>query len=938
MYNLEGKVQKTLSNNETHFIVENNSVVVCPWVIRNGFQNISEEGFLPKNANPYFYGFFQKVFTGNECITATWEDSTYLTKVPNVYKFAYNFQVGKYYEGAVVVGSGEYSTEIENVENNSDFLAMKNNSMVTIRFEKWIPSEKDMYKLYTIPNLYGGKWYYISNVRVLNDLQSTLGGDNEYTLNDMSIPAVEITFTSLVDKLQQSGKAVEQYVQYGAIGEPYAIPLVFEYNENQDTENAWIEPKKYITYIPYQPQSANYLQVELQGANSISGLEVEGRKLAYEVIGQDTEGNDIYAWTSTPWKRLLAHDTVANQINEINRTSLPSRNFYFFPNETLSFATSKNFQEDVKTREDALAMNQAGGKLSMGGTSQWSSKPNGLHNSNPVTTDGTHYDYNNKSWKPFAFYSTAEAPTLSHDTSGNFYAVDTINYTANDTFVDILNKNSFIYETQPILPLGFVSSKPYHISSIPLIGKIVSKFWGDLTINPHTTQRRPISIGYFMDCDIAGMLANIYSSEQDNTVWSPLNALVGDETKASKYLGTTACNTTICVSLTDKVSESGTTYDTIYFGQRKNENNEYILGDHSPYFYGRANQITQPKNESDIFVIDSITVYALHKGKIKLTAFNNLSSSIWTTTIQSKANWTNSIRDWATTISCGGWGEEYCNFTEQDFPWPERPDKQSTGEITINYTNDWIFGDKISNVFGVYQNGYKNGFNSYQQDDYGSAGSKKGYKTCIFNRTPQTQTLTVPYSTFDHTISTKAQFKNKYGEMFLPISGSISADTIGTLSAKGFEERIVIGSADVYTRTIVICQLGQQITGNTYQILAINNSQDAMTKMKGFLRQESPYFWVDATTGGISTRITYTITLGDSDITILITENDYYLESGTKYDREYDYLFFGDFCKNIISSGKSGSISMCYNNASMKPSVSILSTKVQIPKLKIMEK
>ena len=81
MFNLETKLQKQFAkDHDKNFIVPNNCVVICPWIIRNGFQNVAENGYLSKNADPRYYGFFQKIFTGNESITATWEGSTYLTQ------------------------------------------------------------------------------------------------------------------------------------------------------------------------------------------------------------------------------------------------------------------------------------------------------------------------------------------------------------------------------------------------------------------------------------------------------------------------------------------------------------------------------------------------------------------------------------------------------------------------------------------------------------------------------------------------------------------------------------------------------------------------------------------------------------------------------------------------------------------------------------------
>lgn len=323
MYNLEGKVQKLVQNNETNFIVENNCNVVCPWIIRNGATNLTEQGSVDNSQDPNNFGFFQKVFTGNECITVTWENSTKLVKPLGVNAYDYQFTIGTYYAGAVVVGSGEYQSEIENMESMEDFLSLKTSAEVTIRFESWVPNNQDMFKLYTIPDLYGKKWYYISNVRILNDL--TFPTED----NTTAIPAVEVTFTSLTDKLQSTGRAVEQFVQYGAIGEPYTYPYV----SNKEVDmGGYMQPVKQITNIIQQPRHSRYLQLELFGANAIAGFQVVGRK-----ITQNADGT----YRTSPWKFLLPINFYNGRANDINKTSLATKNFYFFPDETFAIVSAK---------------------------------------------------------------------------------------------------------------------------------------------------------------------------------------------------------------------------------------------------------------------------------------------------------------------------------------------------------------------------------------------------------------------------------------------------------------------------------------------------------------------------------------------------------------------------------------------------------------------
>ena len=222
--NVESK-QKALANkpNPANTILRN-KVAVFPFIIRSGFVNLTEKGYVDRNAEPSNYGFFQKLFIGNESIIATWENSTSLIKPQNKNYYKYDFHLGLKYFGQVIDGMYNKSIEVEDVNTDGDFMGMKYSSNITLRFNvnqkfanadnNFYPYEMDMFKLYTIPQLSLNKWYYISNVETI------------YNDANTEIIMCEVTFSSLDDKLQQSGYAVEQYINYAAPGEPYAKPII----------------------------------------------------------------------------------------------------------------------------------------------------------------------------------------------------------------------------------------------------------------------------------------------------------------------------------------------------------------------------------------------------------------------------------------------------------------------------------------------------------------------------------------------------------------------------------------------------------------------------------------------------------------------------------------------------------------------------------------
>ena len=175
--NVESK-QKALSNkpNPANTILRN-KVAVFPFILRSGFINMTEKGYVDRNAEPSNYGFFQKLFIGNESIIATWENSTSLVKPKNKNYYKYDFHLGSKYFGQVIDGMYNKSIEVEDVNIDGDFMGMKYSSNITLRFNvnqkfanadsNFYPYEVDMFKLYTIPQLSLNKWYYISNVETI---------------------------------------------------------------------------------------------------------------------------------------------------------------------------------------------------------------------------------------------------------------------------------------------------------------------------------------------------------------------------------------------------------------------------------------------------------------------------------------------------------------------------------------------------------------------------------------------------------------------------------------------------------------------------------------------------------------------------------------------------------------------------------------------------
>ncbi len=680
--NVESK-QKALANkpNPANTILRN-KVAVFPFIIRSGFVNLTEKGYVDRNAEPSNYGFFQKLFIGNESIIATWENSTSLIKPQNKNYYEYDFHLGLKYFGQVIDGMYNKSIEVEDVNIDGDFMGMKYSSNITLRFNvnqkfanadsNFYPYEMDMFKLYTIPQLSLNKWYYISNVETI------------YNDANTEIIMCEVTFSSLDDKLQQSGYAVEQYINYAAPGEPYAKPII-EYLENGSKE------------IILDPNCLNvsgikYIQIELEGANALSGVQVQGRDIVYS----DTGKQIFYAN-----KFLLPQKFVLPQNNNLSTKSTPTQNFFYFPDEMVSFTFNQDFVKQFKEVNDSVSTVDNSGVFTLGALANWDDLHKGIHKSNNTTPRTSIID---PVWAPLQGIGW----TNTYGVVDNAYVSENLTYGTNSKANEILAMNGIANMSYPTLPLSMASCKPYYLSNIPIIGGLLSMFVGDAYLgSPDNGKRVANRVGYFMDADIAGMLANVkVGNDSANTITGRVESFIGaiGADNVPKYLGVGSLRTTICFKLTDVCTtytwdnKKYENFNTEWIGQTfkkyNNDENKVLVNTDGSKTYFKS-QVANFIDTDKAFIIDQITVTALTAGNIKITCYSDNMDSQWTTTVKSNGNWTGNIRDWMTVINTGGWDDSWTQRTD-NFTWPTgyngaTGEKVLDGELRI-YNNQNILG------------------------------------------------------------------------------------------------------------------------------------------------------------------------------------------------------------------------------------------------------
>lgn len=640
-----------------------NGVFVFPYKLRSGYLNKTENGYVWSDDEVNEYNFFQKLITGKDNINVVWEGSTILTKPKGVNRYYYKFEVGKYYLGEII--GNELFAETQFYDDELNQKNIKVNNTVILHFvyneendvEKNFPNlrpfaveKEDMFKLYKIPQLFGEEWMYISNVRY-----ETMPNDNE-------IVGCFITFASLNEQLSKSGRTVESYIHENAPNEPYAKPLLSVDKNEKGEMIPCVELDE--SAMSFGGKLVKHIQVEIYGTNALSAITVVGRRLK-----KDENGKPYFS----AWQFLYPYSFVKPKTYDLEKTSTPSSNFYIFPNCNLDFTKSIGWIEQWKKAGDVVATNNFTGILMIGKNADWEGE---VHKSNSINTsasviNGLHFDYWTKTWRPFFNLSVSQPYSLTKD---NPYCVNDLWFTQNDSFLDILIKNSFIYWQQLELPLGFHSTKPYRFSDIPIVGGMVAALIGDRTMRSNTARKKTIPLCCIIDCAAATCGCSILTSGE-GSVWDkaiPLSFFGGEE--VPKFLGVDVCNTTLCFSLTHLlVDNDGKEWDTVYLGQKTNENLEPLFDDAEKVFQYDGTQ--KPKETDECYIIDKVIIQGLIKNDIKITFFDEneqLANPLWTTKVQSQGKYTNSLRNWTTEITTGGWNDKYVLF-DKKFTWPEYP-------------------------------------------------------------------------------------------------------------------------------------------------------------------------------------------------------------------------------------------------------------------------
>lgn len=609
-------------------LTKDNSFLVFPFELVAGYITSTENGLRQNdNVDIADYSNFQRVFTGLENMLAKWDGAYTVEKKNDTDTFlTKTYSVGRNIRGYIPNETLGATFEASTI--SSDFLTEFTDEEFTIHAYDDI-EERDLFKLFIIPELREQKWLYISRA--------------ERYFHNGKFHHVEITMTTLNNKVAKSGKAIEEFIQRSAPGEGYAWPIV---DQDQNVS---------LDEIRTRDVPITSLQIEMAGPAGFNTIIAYGRPTIQKTVDgitQSTFNPKIEA------PRLLLPLRLETAIPSPENTRPAAETDYYVGDFQPTLHTQyKSWKEQFQGSYDLSMRNQYEGVLIA------TQKLSELRTSNPVDAKGTH---------THELWDTAFKPTLSgtYSTAANNLTGDSLDFGGQPySIAELLTHNFFATSHLVSMPLTTQQNVAWSLQDIPLVGGFLSKLtlgvpigWQNLSVRlgmPSVKLIMPASIAEYGNVLKGG-------TSTDDSVWIPLETFTAErKDEATEYSGINATGTIFKVQLTHRFKKTinGKEYvfDTKDLGQIQplvdDDGIGIDFGGNIPVLLlwditckptGRGN--------TPGYVIDMPHFKALARLEYRQTFFSN-DTQVATATYETQAKFTGSIRDWTNTIKMSNWNE-----------------------------------------------------------------------------------------------------------------------------------------------------------------------------------------------------------------------------------------------------------------------------------------
>lgn len=663
---------------------DSDTYLVFPFDITLGFINNTEAG-INDNINIYDFTTFQRVFTGLSNVIAKWQDAynIYLKNEDDLY-LTKEHKVGRVLKG--YTNSKSLSTIFVPSVIDDSFTTQMTDETTTIYFDEEL-AENDLFKLYIIPELNSFKWLYISECV-------------KYYTPDKKHFNTRVVFSSLNNAIASSGRAIEEFVQFGGAGEGYAYPEIFT-NDKGKRDVKVNKTREKDIYVQSH-------QVEISGAAALGSFFCYGRPTIAETRDDGVIVPIFNPRIEAP-RRLLIARFETPLPSPINIKPIAETTYFWGTFQPTLWEQYDNWRQQWTNNYNLSDRSQYEGILI-------APKFDDIKKSNPLAVDGSHaYILWDQGWQ----FEVKE----TFDTSADPMTGETIVLDGNYSIVQVINHMSFVLNVIERVPPSIEQLTSWGFNEITPVLGFLNKFtfgfplgWRNLAIRVRTPK-----IPLLIPTTIA-KYGNVMRAQQSkDDLFVPLEIFTGSlNTDQVIYSGINSMGTIIKYSLTDRFTKKVNGVDYIFntrdIGQTHpttDDDNKPVEGTLPKTLVWDGTCSAVPRKTIG-YVIDIVSWKGITKHNYRNTFFTAGNLQTWSGTYKSNALFTGSMADWNNSMKTTDWKPS----TEENVKYPDaivepNPPTQDKSNVSLfqylpktkSYSSN-IYGDykERINKFKYYLN------------------------------------------------------------------------------------------------------------------------------------------------------------------------------------------------------------------------------------------
>ncbi|CAB1054159.1 hypothetical protein [Spiroplasma endosymbiont of Danaus chrysippus] len=687
---------------------------VCPFTVILGAINSTETGYKPPTSIPNDYTSFSKIFTDREAIQAVWDHSYFPIQNKDNPDEAYKqLQIGDVFYGNIV--SDQLGITYSATPANNAFIQEQAIKNVVIN----IPNEKknfdfinnivsNLYKLYMIPEInkvintdksikVDRQWY------ILEVASKTYNNENK------ELAYTQCTFSSLNDKLAHSGLAINQYVQLGAPGDPFALPAL-------DENNNIVLDGNYLTPLP-----VTHCQISFYGSVKPISIALWGRD-----IDNNPENTKKHKYRQYPSKLLFPWQYQCSTYDPVSFQALPETNYVLTVQGQSTMDGYTEWRKEVLPLYDDGATQHYEGHLLT--NLEKTKNTNKVDVSNRLVNYWDNNFLNGAEIEDYN-YATAGNPYFQYYNKNNKKFIGNTHYNMNNNKFKQLNTinalHYFIYNPISEIPLTIRETIKINLNTIPIFGSFMNAFVGGLDIGAKLSSNLLIPQFNYINGLISAELYTFYTKLLYSTPPSgnpiPLDMFRNDTPDSIQAgLGSASHMTSFTFNLTDKLSmarfdinnqsfNDNNVQETVNLGQLAIKNKDLVnllAKDDIDTSLLQAPDFTNTNIVK--WAIDMIDIKVVGKSNFKITFYSmpdnrsgavNDNFSIWSGTYQTVGKASNNSRLIQNTFILANNTFKF----DQPFNYPQAiqppPIIERAHPIFIDLSNQSQYGIKLLSPF-----------------------------------------------------------------------------------------------------------------------------------------------------------------------------------------------------------------------------------------------